>query len=154
MEVRVNDARFRELLRQTKNDGRSIDVGVLGARAGETPEGADATIGDIALFHEVGTITIPQRSFIRAWVEANQPAIRDRLRAEMVRVFQGKSTRDQAMARFGAWAVGEVQKNIASNIPPPLAESTIAAKGSDVSLIDSGALRSAITFVIRVVTEG
>lgn len=51
-----------------------------------------------------------------------------------------------AMLRIGSLATGEVQKYMTDLRVPPNAPLTIALKGSDNPLIDTGLLRSSITY--------
>lgn len=102
----------------------------------------------IAEIHEFG-LGVPERSFIRAWFDANQDKIKKAIAAAMQQVIKGKYTKEVALERLGALFASQIQARISSNIPPPLAPSTIKRKGSSVALIDTGQLRSAITYRIE-----
>jgi hypothetical protein len=54
-----------------------------------------------------------------------------------------------AYGRIGMVAVGDVQRRIVQRIPPPNAPSTIAKKGSDVPLIDTGRLRQSVDYTVE-----
>lgn len=130
-------------------DRLAILVGVF-EREGAMPHGDDAfTVLDVAAVHEFGTATIPQRSFIRAWFDENLERAREALRRLMVQALQGKMTPEQCVEKFGLWVQGEIQKRIAQGIPPPLAESTVEKKGSSVPLVNTGQLRSSVTFRVE-----
>lgn len=108
-----------------------------------------ATMAEIATYHEFG-IGVPQRSFLRAWADQDRQKIEATLRRLTVRVIAGKLTREQAYEQFGGWAQGQVQKFIADGrVQPPLDQRTIDAKGSSKPLIDTGQLRSSITYEVR-----
>jgi len=124
--------------------GVVLRVGVL---EGDADHGG-VTVGEVAAFHEFGTATIPQRSFIRAWYDENLEANKTIWRAVMARAMRGEITREQGLNQLGALFVGQIQKRIADGIPPELAESTIRQKGSSVPLIDTGQLRSSITYQV------
>ena len=55
----------------------------------------------------------------------------------------------RALSVLGMALVGDVQQRIRNRIPPPNAPYTIARKGSDVPLIDTGRLRQSIDFVVE-----
>ncbi len=124
----------------------------LTLRVGILSKGSDAhggtTVADVATFHEFGTATIPERSFIRAWYDESQAQIMAAFRAVMKSVARGEITQAQAFAQLGSLFVGQIQERIVNQIPPPLAESTILAKGSSTPLIDTGQLRASITFEV------
>jgi hypothetical protein len=121
-----------------------VKVGVLD----DKPHGDGATVADIALVHEFGLGDVPERSFLRAWVDENKAEIQQRLKAATESVVFGQQTADVAMNRFGLWAVGEVKKRIIAGISPPLDPKTIARKGSATPLVDTGQLLSSITHAI------
>lgn len=104
------------------------------------------TIAEVGSFHEFG-LGVPQRSFIRGWADENEAENREALRKIGKAVTNGKlpGGPKQGLERFGLLAVGGIQKRMAEGIEPALAESTVAAKGSSVALINSGQLRSSIT---------
>ena len=56
---------------------------------------------------------------------------------------------DRGLALVGAQAVSNVQDTIRDLDDPPNAPSTIAAKGADNPLIDTGRMRQSITYVVE-----
>lgn len=130
-----------------------INVGILGSKAAETHEGSAMTIAQIAEIHELG-LGVPERSFLRAWVEANEQQIENDMRAATKKILLGKLTADQAAKILGARFAAGVQAFISSGrVQPPLEQSTIDRKGSSIPLIDTGQLRSAITFAVAKVLD-
>jgi len=105
------------------------------------------TVVDLASIHEFG-LGVPERSFIRAWFDENEDRAKEAMRRLLVSVLEGKNKPEQAVEKFALWVVGEMQARIARGIAPALAESTIASKGSSVPLIDTGQLRSSISYEI------
>lgn len=65
-------------------------------------------------------------------------------------------TAESALEKVGVAAVGKVQKYMTDLKNPPNAPSTIRKKGSSNPLIDSGALRSSVTYKVtsETMTEG
>lgn len=150
MNVKDTDKGYNELVRRIDAIGRfHVLVGILEADGGKVYEDAALTVLEVAAIHEFGTDTIPERSFLRGWFDSNIDRAREALRRLMVSVVEGKSTPERALAQFGAWLKGEIQKRMAEGIPPPLADVTIERKGSSVPLIDTGQLRSSINYKVE-----
>lgn len=138
----------------------SVRVGIVGAAA-STPVGR-VTVGLIGIFHELGVpeINLPQRSFVRAALSAKL----DELRGMQTRVAKllvtDKITLKQALGMLGAWGAGAIRAYITQGkVEPKLADSeagrrTIARKGSSKTLVDTGQLANAVTWVDSDGTEG
>lgn len=125
-------------------------VGVLAAKGGERAHGnGDATLVEIAAFHEFGTIDVPERSFIRRTF-TTRTADLNAVIATIVRgVVAGSLDVKRGIGLLGAWGAAAVKNTItASDIPPPLKPATIAAKGSTKPLVDTGQLLNSITWEI------
>lgn len=121
-------------------------VGAEGGTAAPKP----VTLIEVAGWHEFGApdANIPQRSFIRGTVDEKRDDIA-RLEAVLLEnVVTGKITEDQALDQLGAKVAGMVQTRISQGIPPALAQATIDRKKSSVPLVDTGQLRSAITWQV------
>ena len=125
-----------------------VTVGIH-ERQGAAAHGKKKLI-DIANINEFGTDDghVPARSFIRAWFDEAEPKLRTELIGLMRSVLAGKKTKAEILNILGQAAVGQVQERISNQIPPPNAEETIKRKGSSTPLIDSGALRSAVTYAV------
>ncbi|MCK4717652.1 MAG: hypothetical protein KAT70_03195 [Thermoplasmata archaeon] len=153
---RVRDSgggRTKALLKRLSRHS-TVLVGVQGKKAeathkdSEDSEGEPLTVGEIASIHEFG-LGVPERSWLRAWIEENRSMIQSDLRRAMQRVIEGKLTKEQAASILGVKYVGEIQKRIAQGIEPPNHPDTVKRKGSSKPLIDTGQLRSAITWVLE-----
>jgi hypothetical protein len=144
--VRVRDNGYAKVVANVASlrSPVGVKVGILD----DKPHGDGVTVADVALVHEYGLGDVPERSFLRAWVDENKAEIQARLKKATEDVVFGQQTADVAMNRFGLWAVGEVKKRIVAGISPPLDPKTIAAKGSATPLVDTGQLLSAITHAV------
>ena len=93
---------------------------------------------------------IPPRNVLKALEEeGTQKQMKKLVHSGMRAALLGNV--DKAMQEYekaGMVRQAAVQAKFGS-IPPPNAPSTIAKKGSSATLIDSGALRQAITYVVR-----
>jgi hypothetical protein len=145
------DTGYRELMNLVFNLAREkpkIAVGVFESEGGLSA-GKGTTVVDIAIWNEFGTADIPARSFLRGWFDENEETAKTALMRFLQGYLEKKyQTKEQALDAFGAWLQGQIQARIAKGIPPPNAPSTIAKKGSSKPLIDSGQLRSSITFAV------
>jgi hypothetical protein len=131
-------------------------VGVLGDKASAAHKESGLTVGDLAEIHEFGVfnpeegIFIQERSFLRAWFDAERDSNLIALRAAHRQVLLGKLTPQQAGNLIGLRFVGQIQKWIADNkVKPPSSDETNARKGSSVTLIDTGQLRAAISYLVE-----
>lgn len=127
----------------------ALSVGVLGAEAGAAhADSVGLTVGEIAEIHEFGLGTAPRRSFLADWADEKRSEIQQVVIKGGAALVRGKSITSpgQLLNQIGQWAVGSIQARMATNIPPPLAPETIKRKGSSVSLIDTGQLRSSVTY--------
>lgn len=153
MPVRDVDRGAKALLARVEAIARKvvIKVGIF-AREGEElhkggSESGAITVLDVAIWNEFGTDTIPERSFIRSYYDANRERVIGWiLAAARSYVLNGDR---KAFELVGQKIVGEIQLRIAQGIPPPNAPSTVARKGSSKPLVDTGQLRSSITYKVE-----
>jgi len=132
-------ARLKEIKRRISVNAE-VKAGVLGS--------ADADLPTIAATMEYGSPekNIPARAFLRKAL--NDPRLADNVARIAAQYYKGSMPLASALARVGVASVSAIQTAIGSNIPPPLAPSTIAAKGSSKTLIDTGRLRQSIHYEI------
>jgi hypothetical protein len=126
-----------------------VDVGIFASDGAEAKKGSpDLTLIEVAVFNEFG-LGVPERSFIRGYVDEKENETKELVRKLAERILAGKMTKDQALDLLGLKVQGGMQKRIADGIEPANAPSTIARKGSSTPLIDTGQLRSSITYKVR-----
>lgn len=150
--IKQVDGGYKRLLENIyRGEKPKINVGILakdGAKQHE--EGSELTIADIAAIHEYGLGDAQERSFLRAWFDAYQPQIKEAIKRQMQAVVSGKLDKYKALEQLGAWMSGQIQQFMAANmVKPPTSEETNKRKGSSVTLIDQGILRSSISFSIE-----
>lgn len=149
--VQVQDRGAARLLRDAANAHFQIRLGVFGDAKHEGASGADGgemTIARLLEIHELG-LGVPERSILRAWAEKHEADIQNDMRAAVRQMLTGRLSPDRAAKLLGVRWVGQLQTFISSGqVEPPLAQSTIDKKGSSVPLIDTGQLRSALTFLV------
>lgn len=135
-----------------------VAVGVFaeeGARAyagkagEERPKGAAVTVLDVALWNHYGTANIPARPFLSLYFDTQTARVQERAATLFRSVVAGKRTRLEALDLLGQVFVGDIQRAMTVGYfgsYPGNADSTIARKGSATPLVDTGQLRSSITY--------
>lgn len=127
----------------------SVTAGPTGGRGS-----GDLTNAEVAAFHEYGTSRIPARPFIAPAFRDNQVKYRNMLAIAAKKTIGRQASFDFFLRLIGAQMAAD-QKNYVTQgppIPPPNAPSTIKAKGSSRTLVDTGAMVNSITY--RIVRGG
>jgi len=142
------DLGYKHVIAQArKAHGSYAKIGYFGKKGDETPyEDSGVTIAEVAIYNEYGTETAPPRSFMRAML--------DRRRNELLRiqnrlvdqVQSGKLTMFDALTQYGEHLSLRLVEEIQSFTTPENAAATIAAKGSEHPLIDTGAMMGATDY--------
>ena len=134
---------FADLLSRLQSlDGTELTVGIQG-------EVAPGDVGlpemvEIATTHEFG-LGVPMRPFLRTSLRKKGKRWARGLREVARRWTRGEySQSERAMRRVAVVAVGDVQATIRDENWVPNSPATIARKGSDKPLIDTGQLRQSI----------
>lgn len=140
--VKDKDLGYADLVKKVfKLDATAIAVGILSTASEEVVQ--------IASAHEFG-LGVPERSFLRSWFDQNESKAQALFSKLLLKVIARKLTKERAIEFFGLWLQGEIQKNISEgNISPSLALETVERKGSSTPLIDTGQLRSNISYRIE-----
>lgn len=129
---------------------KHVRVGVIASRGGNAKAGdSGLTLCELAAIHEFGTSRTPERSFIRFTLEQDRDKIAALLAKLSAAYVLGAIDADRALKLIGEYVVTLIKANINErNIKQDLAPSTIARKGSDAALIDTGQLKNAITYML------
>lgn len=104
---------------------------------------------EVATLHEFGGGAVPQRSFIRATIDAQRSEIERLQQLLGMQIVEGKIDHRTALELLGSKIAGWCQARIAAGIAPALKPATIRRKGSSTPLVDTGQLRSAITWRVE-----
>lgn len=140
-------------MRKNLRGGVGVSIGIFADKAAQPYEvkgkqKTPATVLDVAIWNEFGTSRIPPRSFLRAPFDERGDVWRGWWKTLWKAVARGDMAPEQAAELFGMKIVGELQQRISDGIPPPNADSTVRQKGSSTPLINTGQLRSSITFKV------
>jgi hypothetical protein len=130
-----------------------VKVGILASKGGDArTDDGDLSMIELAAIHEFGSPAagIPERSFIRRTFATKKDELAKLCEKLARAVITGKMPIDQALALVGAWGVAAVKKTVTegSGVPPPLKKATIARKGSDRPLVDTGRLLGALAYEV------
>lgn len=159
MTVRITKDRVAEVLAAVKKlTAKEVLVGIPQANAERKPEPGEPPItnAELGYIHEFGApeANIPARPFLIPGVERIQDQAIARLKKAGQKALEGEVAQiDQQMRAVGLIAQSAVQKKITDGPFVPLKPRTIAervARGRTGTkpLIDTGALRQSITFVV------
>ena len=146
------DSGYAQLIKNLfdKSEKPVVNVGIHAKDGAKPHPNSPLTIAEIAAVHEYGLGGMPERSFLRVWMNTYQKQCQEALKRLLLEAMNGKITKYQALEQFGMWMVGQIQQFIAANkVQPPTGQEQNERKGSSVTLIDKGALRSSITFSVE-----
>jgi hypothetical protein len=154
--------RMQKLAQQA--EGSSVKVGVLeGEKEARQNEPSGITNTQLAAIHEYGSPArnIPERSFLRATLDANRQAYNALISQLVGLIFDGKLTVPRALGMLGLKVVADIRARIRKGIAPPLSPRTLRLKllkggagrgrrnrGKSVPLIDTGQLINSITHLV------
>ena len=123
----------------------SVDVGIADD-AGGYDNGT--SIAEVAAFQEFGTSRIPARPFLKQGLEKNTAKML-KLSAQGVGEICKGGSADDAFVIIGEGMAQAVKDEIDSGDFTPNAPSTVAKKGHNHPLIDTGAMKDAVSYKIR-----
>jgi len=92
---------------------------------------------------------IPERPFMRNALRNNRNKYRSALRTSARKILLGETSLSTVLNKLGILAQGDIQMEITSLNSPPNSAVTIAMKGSSKPLINTGAMRAAVTWVVE-----
>lgn len=149
--VRDLDKGFSALVAELGRMG-TITLGVQGREAAEVHPRPDnlsrgLTVGAIAARQELG-FGVPKRSWLVSWMDRNQGRLLSETRAKLRLVMLRRVSRKAALVSLGYKWTEELRENIDRNevSGPPLSKATVERKGHDIRVLETAAIRNAITW--------
>lgn len=100
------------------------------------------------LFMLVPSVTIPERSFIRAGYDNNRDKLAEACQKAMTRVIMDGITVEQAADYIGAAAVSLVKRYMRTIMPKKSRITLASSPGKSTTLVQSGRLQNAITYEV------
>lgn len=95
-------------------------------------------------------IVIPPRAFVRKTANQYKSKWMDAFRNDLVKVINGKMSLEQAFNRMGVRAQGDLKQIISDFNEPPNSPMTIAKKGFNNPLVDTGIMLSTVDYQVEV----
>lgn len=126
----------------------SLEV-TVGFHSNAVPYEDKTSLLDVAMWNQLGTVRSPSRPFMTDAVEKHIKDYNDFLEAEEDALVKGKSDAKQMLEQLGLFAKAKMQMEIVDGSFVPNSPYTIAKKGSDKPLIDTGHMRQSVTYVVR-----
>lgn len=166
--VTVKDKGFKVLQKHLKElGGLSLTVGIQGAdglenyplehvrpRLGFDPRGrrkVPINVATVAAIHEMGMGDVPTRPFLRHTFETKRKRIAQSLGTQISLMIQGKKTPVEALEGSGRLIAGLVDQTLRQTRTwaAPNKERTVAIKGFQFPLRDTGRLQRKVTYAVR-----
>lgn len=110
---------------------------------------APVSVAQVAAFNEYGTASAPERPFVRTAMAEHTKEMKRLTKKAAAQVVDGKMGKSQAIGLLCQKVIDWIAQSIDSNVPPPNAPSTVAAKGSSHTLIDTGQMKNSLDWEIR-----
>ncbi|AUR84239.1 neck protein [Vibrio phage 1.052.A._10N.286.46.C3] len=142
----------KQLKSMTDFKSKSVAVGVLANKSTGKIYESGATVIEVAAAHEYGTVTTPERSFLRMPQEFKQKELSAFINKKMISVLGGDATTVKGLGLIGVYAVNLSQDAFDSSgfgKWPDIDAKTKNRKGSSAILINRGVLRQSISWEIR-----
>ena len=120
---------------------KTLKVGIF-----ESAKYDDGTpVAQVAFWQEFGTSKIPMRPFFRNAIAKNTRKWGDSVKTALI----GTNDSEKALKMLGEIMRGDIVLSLTNLNTPPNAPSTIKQKGSSNPLIDTGLLRSSISWELN-----
>ena len=133
---------FRAELQRARN--ATVEIGIHADKFN-----AGLSVAEYGAYNEFGTVSIPERSFMRSTFDEKQSQINADMAKRYKQVIDGKIGVHRALSLIGMRHAQDIQDKIGSNIQPANSEATIARKKSTKTLIDTGAMRQSIRHMVK-----
>lgn len=141
-----------ELLKEVDKEPPTVKAGLLAGKGADTAHDGGLTNVELGIIHEFGAPAagIPARPWVSAGFAKNQAKYQSHLKTGLTKIYEGKMTPKRLLGLIGAEMAADIKNYVTagSGVPPPLKPATIAAKGSDRPLIDTGRMVGAISWAI------
>lgn len=108
----------------------------------------DGEVAEIAAYNELGTSSIPARPFMRQSFENHGGELQAAC-DQVNETLNGGGSCESALEELGVFVKGLMQNEIVSGGFEPNSPVTVARKGSDTPLIDTGHMRQSVNYVVK-----
>ncbi len=147
--LRTNKTAAKFLKQMRKRIGGDTDI-LVGIPKDAQPYPEDGTsTALVAAAHEFGTSQVPERSFLRSTFDEQQKKYIKMSAKLFKKAVDGKITAEQIADLIGLEAAADVVDKINAIKTPGNSAATIARKGEDNPLVDTGHLKQSIRHEVR-----
>jgi hypothetical protein len=130
----------------THMDGAGVEVGIFEEDGVHPHSDEGLTIAEIALRNEFGDDGVPARPFMATNYAANEQRYGRLAEKVFADVLKNGISVDQALQTLGATQASDVKYTINDWTSPANSAATIARKGKNDPLVDSGIMRDSVKF--------
>ena len=144
----VDGIRLKRLIKELQNF--KIEVG-FNEDSGSYPaeEGGESiTLANVAAWNEFGSERSPARPFMKQTAVDYKSKITNHANKALKKAINGGGA-EEVLNSIGSFTKGKMQLEIKNGDWEPNSPYTIAKKGSDKPLIDTGRMRQSIVYVIK-----
>ncbi len=135
------EKRLAEIARGLKQ-AAEVDIGFLDTAT--YPDGRPVAL--VAAMNEFGTEKAPPRPFFRAMIQDKSGEWPDAVAGLLVATDYNT---ERTFTQVGAAIKGQLQESIATFVGAPLAPATIARKGHEKQLVDSGVMLNSVDYRVK-----
>lgn len=152
IELKFDEDKLRDVLHHLYASNKAVKVGIL-----ENATNADtgASIAEYAYWNEFGTKdeeeqeVIPARPFFRNAISDNSDTWAGSIKSQLKTMgVTDKNVVEKALKRTGQLMRSDIQQSIKKGGFEPLAPATIKKKGQATPLVDTKAMREAISYEV------
>lgn len=149
VEIKVIDKGWIRIQRDLKRiTGSYVKVGYPEEKSKGHKGKAPIDIAALGAIHEFGTSTIPPRPFMAQAFDENLQKVVAMIKTEESAILEGKRTTKNALEKIGAFYRDATKMIFLRGQFAPLKAATIARKGSNRPLVDTGQLRASVDFEV------
>jgi hypothetical protein len=157
--TREIDHGFKGIVRELKKleEKPFVKVGYPAENADEKHDGDGfVTVLSVAIWHEFGTIHLPERSFIRAAFDKHQQKYEDLNKDLIKKIYGGRMTVEKALAILGLTIENDIKEFVTSGEVKPESErakndtgpTSSGGFGIGKTLYDTGQLVNSLTHIV------
>ena len=109
---------------------------------------SDGNKGLKVMFYLVKEVNIPERSFLRSTFDEKEGEWQEFFANQIDSLISGSATANSIYSQLGARIASDIQKKIKETSRPSNAAATVANKGTNNPLINTGRLRQSVTWKV------
>ena len=118
VKIRTNDKEWQRLKGEMKEATKTrLLVGAVDGADKKHPN-ANATVGEVAIWNEFGTMTIPARSFARDWAALHTKRFAKDLASAHAVIILGRGDSERILGNLGKRYASSMKKRIEQGIRP------------------------------------